>query len=67
MARARSNPIPDDFKEYIGELSENEFYVEAWERAASKGNPPKACMVYADNHWQDHELAAKQKEEAAKK
>lgn len=52
--RDREHPIPEDYAEMIGELSENEFYIQAWNYALDKGNiGPKACMVFADAHWQD--------------
>lgn len=48
--------IPEDYAEMIGDLAENEFYVKAWDYARSRGNEsPKACMVFADTHWQDFE------------
>lgn len=52
--------IPENWAEYIGELANNEFYIEAWIFAAKKGNTdedgvavPKACYAFAEAHWQD--------------
>lgn len=52
--------IPDNWAEYIGELAENEYYIQAWRFAANKGNVdengvavPKACYAFAEAHWQD--------------
>jgi hypothetical protein len=58
--KPRNYPIPEDWKEFIGELAENDYFIEAWNFAANKGNTdengkpfPKACYAFADAHWQD--------------
>ena len=52
------NPIPPDYRELIGDLADDPAYIAAWEYAKSK-NPDsnKACMIYADLHWDDHILS----------
>lgn len=59
MARNRrrpagENPIPSDWAEMIGSMAEDPAYIKAWIHAEDMGNPPKACMVYAENHWQEY-------------
>jgi hypothetical protein len=56
----KKHRIPSDWEEFIGELSQNEYFLAAWEYAAKKGNVdengfalPKACYAFADAHWQD--------------
>lgn len=53
--KAENNPIPEDYQEMIGELAQDPGYIAAWTHAESHGNPPKACYVYADSHWQDYD------------
>lgn len=56
MARGRKlQGIPDDYAEMIGELAEDPAYQAAWAHAEGMGNPPKACMIYAENHWQEYQ------------
>lgn len=59
MARTKEyGPIPDDFAEMIGNLASDPAFQAAWTHAESLGNPPKACMIYAENHH--HEYAPKE-------
>lgn len=51
-------PIPDDYAEMIGDQAEDPAFQAAWTHAESKNNPPKACMIYAENHA--HEYAPKE-------
>lgn len=59
-SRTRTHEIPDNWRDFIGELADNEFFQLAWSYAAERGNKdedgkaiPKACYAFADAHWQD--------------
>ncbi len=62
MAKQKEHKIPENWREFIGELADNEYFQAAWNYAANRGNTdedgnalPKPCYAFADAHWQDFE------------
>lgn len=52
MARRQvsDNPIPQEYRDLIGNEAEDPAFIAAWEHAAALNNSPKACMLYAQTH-----------------